>query len=569
MRKRSQRQPRWVGRQPQWVGRQPRRVGQQPRWVGRQPRRARETKRSPPGVPRPSRRLVRFVTALLLLTPLPTFAADATTSGSFDAHGLHVAPDLGGLGAPVGMPGAQRFEAGDLFFGGVFEWAGPAPAGLSGLEAPAPVLDDLAAFNFGVGYAPTNRLRVDAVLPVFLASIGPDGTPNPILLGDSHVSATLALRRPDPDSGWGLAFHPWVDLPSGDDARFLGQPGTGGGGLLTTTVLSGHLMATGDLGLVLNPAATPGDGSGQDELELGAAFGWMFMDKAGIVGEVREDLPIQVDASGHRPLSGEALLSARLRGRRGGALIVGGAIGLGSRETAAWRFFLGGGYSGGGPSTTTPSPAPPTSPEATASRATATPPPRTTPIPTASISAAPPSEGPTSERPAATGAAPTVPLPGSPSATPLSGATVAPLPITPRAAITPGDPPTTPDGYADLPVSDGRLTLRGTIYFDGGGVALRPDAIVILDEVARTLLHHPELGRVEIAGHTDSNGAELDNLALSQRRVDIVRGYLIDAGVPPGRLVARGYGEADPMDTNLTTSGRARNRRVEFRILGD
>lgn len=146
---------------------------------------------------------------------------------------------------------------------------------------------------------------------------------------------------------------------------------------------------------------------------------------------------------------------------------------------------------------------------------------------------------------------------------------MAPLPITPRAAITPGDPPTTPDGYADLPVSDGRLTLRGTIYFDGGGVALRPDAIVILDEVARTLLHHPELGRVEIAGHTDSNGAELDNLALSQRRVDIVRGYLIDAGVPPERLVARGYGEADPMDTNLTTSGRARNRRVEFRILGD
>ena len=125
------------------------------------------------------------------------------------------------------------------------------------------------------------------------------------------------------------------------------------------------------------------------------------------------------------------------------------------------------------------------------------------------------------------------------------------------------------EDHAELPVTDGRLTLRGTVYFDGAGATLRPDARLVLDEVARTLNHHPELGRIEIAGHTDSAGEELDNLVLSQQRVDAVRDCLIQQGVPASRLLARGYGEADPMDTNLTASGRARNRRVEFRILGE
>lgn len=76
-----------------------------------------------------------------------------------------------------------------------------------------------------------------------------------------------------------------------------------------------------------------------------------------------------------------------------------------------------------------------------------------------------------------------------------------------------------------------------------------------------------KIRRVEIGGHTDSTGDEDYNLKLSRERAETVRDALIKRGVAPQRLVAKGYGESEPIAPNLTRAGRAKNRRVDFSIL--
>ncbi|MEN0061497.1 MAG: OmpA family protein [Myxococcota bacterium] len=89
----------------------------------------------------------------------------------------------------------------------------------------------------------------------------------------------------------------------------------------------------------------------------------------------------------------------------------------------------------------------------------------------------------------------------------------------------------------------------------------------LLDELAALLKATKGLGRVEIAGHTDSRGSEDFNQQLSQSRAESVRDYLVGQGVPADQLVAKGYGESDPVASNKTEAGREANRRVTFRLL--
>ncbi len=72
----------------------------------------------------------------------------------------------------------------------------------------------------------------------------------------------------------------------------------------------------------------------------------------------------------------------------------------------------------------------------------------------------------------------------------------------------------------------------------------------------------------EIAGHTDSVGTEVYNLKLSQQRAESVRQFFIDNGIAANRLIAKGYGEAIPVESNETEEGREANRRVELHING-
>jgi cell division protein FtsN len=85
--------------------------------------------------------------------------------------------------------------------------------------------------------------------------------------------------------------------------------------------------------------------------------------------------------------------------------------------------------------------------------------------------------------------------------------------------------------------------------------------------VAKIIKDHPEITKVEIQGHTDTEGPRQHNLLLSQRRADSVRKALIRRGVDFQRLDSKGYGPDQPIADNATPEGRAKNRRVQFKIL--
>lgn len=112
-----------------------------------------------------------------------------------------------------------------------------------------------------------------------------------------------------------------------------------------------------------------------------------------------------------------------------------------------------------------------------------------------------------------------------------------------------------------------QILILEMVYFDFDSDNIQERSFTLLDEVAATLRSHPELSSVEIQGHTDDRGSDTYNQSLSQRRVDAVLRYLVGKGVAAERLVAKGYGEAQPTVPNTTEANRAKNRRVEFKIL--
>lgn len=108
------------------------------------------------------------------------------------------------------------------------------------------------------------------------------------------------------------------------------------------------------------------------------------------------------------------------------------------------------------------------------------------------------------------------------------------------------------------------VKLEG-VNFKSGSAELTGDSVESLTDIASFLTNQPDL-RLVVAGHTDSAGSAVLNMQLSQKRADAVKYFLIRAGVDSDRMQAVGYGETDPVASNATASGRAQNRRVEFRI---
>jgi outer membrane protein OmpA-like peptidoglycan-associated protein len=106
------------------------------------------------------------------------------------------------------------------------------------------------------------------------------------------------------------------------------------------------------------------------------------------------------------------------------------------------------------------------------------------------------------------------------------------------------------------------LVLHG-VNFDNNEAVLRLDAYPLLDEAVKGMKVWGDVN-VEVAGHTDSVGTDEHNMDLSQRRAEAVRAYLIGKGISAERLVAKGYGESQPVADNDTEEGRFKNRRVEL-----
>jgi outer membrane protein OmpA-like peptidoglycan-associated protein len=104
------------------------------------------------------------------------------------------------------------------------------------------------------------------------------------------------------------------------------------------------------------------------------------------------------------------------------------------------------------------------------------------------------------------------------------------------------------------------------VNFDFDKATIRPDARPVLDEAVRILTQEGTVA-VVAEGHTDAIGSDAYNQALSERRADAVRRYLVNGGVEPGRIQTEGFGESRPVASNETDDGRAQNRRTELRVL--
>ncbi len=127
-----------------------------------------------------------------------------------------------------------------------------------------------------------------------------------------------------------------------------------------------------------------------------------------------------------------------------------------------------------------------------------------------------------------------------------------------------------PDGcpkkYKLVEVKKDRIAIKQQVRFGNAKWKVLPASFPLLDQVAQALKDHPAM-RVSVEGHTDTVGAEAMNMKLSQARADEVRAHLVKRGVAPERLEAIGFGPTRPIASNKTATGRAQNRRTEFRII--
>ena len=112
-------------------------------------------------------------------------------------------------------------------------------------------------------------------------------------------------------------------------------------------------------------------------------------------------------------------------------------------------------------------------------------------------------------------------------------------------------------------INEGKFVTRG-ILFDVNSDKVKAESYGALKDIAGVLLENPSV-KVMIVGHTDSDGSDADNLALSKRRAEAVKTVLMkDFKVDASRMTTDGKGESQPVDKNDSPEGKANNRRVEF-----
>ncbi len=112
------------------------------------------------------------------------------------------------------------------------------------------------------------------------------------------------------------------------------------------------------------------------------------------------------------------------------------------------------------------------------------------------------------------------------------------------------------------------LSRSGNINFNSGSARLDVAGSAVLNDLSDIVKHCPDM-KIEIGGHTDSDGDETLNLILSERRAEAVINYLVGQGVSSERFVMHGYGEALPIVPNDSPQNMRRNRRIEFKVLGN
>ncbi|HQG35596.1 MAG TPA: OmpA family protein [Bacteroidales bacterium] len=117
-----------------------------------------------------------------------------------------------------------------------------------------------------------------------------------------------------------------------------------------------------------------------------------------------------------------------------------------------------------------------------------------------------------------------------------------------------------------IKVKVGKKIVLNNIFFELGKAVLTKDSFEELDKLVAIMNENPGM-KIEISGHTDNTGSAVINARLSTERAKAVVNYLIEKGIDPSRMKYMGYGSEQPIADNSTAEGRAKNRRVEFKIL--
>jgi OOP family OmpA-OmpF porin len=134
---------------------------------------------------------------------------------------------------------------------------------------------------------------------------------------------------------------------------------------------------------------------------------------------------------------------------------------------------------------------------------------------------------------------------------------------------TPGAPAPTPAPVTPAPAgpSTSKVTFAADAFFDFDKAVLKPEGRAKLDDLV-SKIQGINLEVIIGVGHTDSIGSNAYNQALSVRRAEAVKAYLVSKGVDKSRVYTEGKGETQPVADNRTSEGRARNRRVEIEVVG-
>jgi len=126
------------------------------------------------------------------------------------------------------------------------------------------------------------------------------------------------------------------------------------------------------------------------------------------------------------------------------------------------------------------------------------------------------------------------------------------------------------DGCPDEPplarIEGCRIIIAEKVFFDTNRATIKAVSFPLLNEVARIIKDNPGIQRIDIEGHTDSDGSAAYNRGLSDKRAKAVRQYLVKQGIAGGKLTGKGYGEDRPIADNATADGKEKNRRVEFLV---
>ena len=116
-------------------------------------------------------------------------------------------------------------------------------------------------------------------------------------------------------------------------------------------------------------------------------------------------------------------------------------------------------------------------------------------------------------------------------------------------------------------LTDSSIDIKEKVQFASGSAEVLEVSFSLLDDVAAMLVDNSQITSLQVEGHTDDVGSDGANKRLSQARAESVRKYIIGKAVDKSRLVAKGFGEEQPIADNTTPEGREQNRRVAFNIL--